>query len=397
MKLSEKSLFNLSKHKYSGIDDSLLAKYVLQKYWNFALKFLPLNIAPNLVTLTGTIAIVVTFLIVAYYSPFLTGTLPTWLYVLCGLSLFFYQTMDNLDGKQARRTNSSSALGQLFDHGCDSLVCMFQSLSQASVGQYGTGSLALVQLFIATFLPFWMATWEEYHTGTLHLGKFNGPDEGIIIIVLSCFVTAYFGGDIWVQKLSYFIPKSQESMWISILPQGLLQLQLNQLTVSLLAIPCIITCYFNIQNVVKHLRAKNQPIFPAIKHILVWVLVFTFSLSWYYTSTSFYNLSSVWHQYPRTTQYTIGIIFGELVSRLIIAHMCHDSYAIIQKPIIPLILISIFSNLTFYLQRELVPEYILLFIFTIYCSIQYSLFVRDIVKQLCAFLKIKCFSIAKQH
>jgi ethanolaminephosphotransferase len=35
--------------------------------------------------------------------------------------------LDAVDGKQARRTNQSSPLGQLFDHGCDainsSLIC----------------------------------------------------------------------------------------------------------------------------------------------------------------------------------------------------------------------------------------------------------------------------------
>ena len=41
--------------------------------------------------------------------------------LLCGLGLFVYQTLDAIDGKQARRTNSSSPLGELFDHGCDSL------------------------------------------------------------------------------------------------------------------------------------------------------------------------------------------------------------------------------------------------------------------------------------
>ncbi len=29
--------------------------------------------------------------------------------------------MDAIDGKQARRTGSSSPLGELFDHGCDAL------------------------------------------------------------------------------------------------------------------------------------------------------------------------------------------------------------------------------------------------------------------------------------
>ena len=35
--------------------------------------------------------------------------------------MFIYQTLDAIDGKQARRTGNSNALGELFDHGCDSL------------------------------------------------------------------------------------------------------------------------------------------------------------------------------------------------------------------------------------------------------------------------------------
>lgn len=37
------------------------------------------------------------------------------------LGLFLYQSLDAIDGKQARRTKSSSPLGELFDHGCDSV------------------------------------------------------------------------------------------------------------------------------------------------------------------------------------------------------------------------------------------------------------------------------------
>jgi phosphatidylglycerophosphate synthase len=46
---------------------------------------------------------------------------PAWVLILCALGLFIYQTLDAIDGKQARRTNSSSPLGELFDHGCDAL------------------------------------------------------------------------------------------------------------------------------------------------------------------------------------------------------------------------------------------------------------------------------------
>lgn len=46
---------------------------------------------------------------------------PFWAYILGALGLFIYQSLDAIDGKQARRTNSSSPLGELFDHGCDSI------------------------------------------------------------------------------------------------------------------------------------------------------------------------------------------------------------------------------------------------------------------------------------
>lgn len=39
--------------------------------------------------------------------------------MLSAFGLFFYQSLDAIDGKQSRRTNSSSPLGEIFDHGCD--------------------------------------------------------------------------------------------------------------------------------------------------------------------------------------------------------------------------------------------------------------------------------------
>lgn len=44
-----------------------------------------------------------------------------WPFAGAALGLFIYQSLDAIDGKQARRTNSSSSLGELFDHGCDSV------------------------------------------------------------------------------------------------------------------------------------------------------------------------------------------------------------------------------------------------------------------------------------
>jgi len=43
------------------------------------------------------------------------------MYFFTALGIFVYQSLDAIDGKQARRTNTASPLGELFDHGCDSV------------------------------------------------------------------------------------------------------------------------------------------------------------------------------------------------------------------------------------------------------------------------------------
>lgn len=49
------------------------------------------------------------------------GEAPRWVYLVSSIAVVIYVNLDCLDGKQARRTRSSSPLGQLFDHGCDAL------------------------------------------------------------------------------------------------------------------------------------------------------------------------------------------------------------------------------------------------------------------------------------
>ena len=50
-----------------------------------------------------------------------SGDCPCWVPLVCAAAVVIYTWLDCLDGKQARRTGSSSPLGQLFDHGCDAL------------------------------------------------------------------------------------------------------------------------------------------------------------------------------------------------------------------------------------------------------------------------------------
>ncbi|KAG0091554.1 hypothetical protein BGZ93_008787 [Podila epicladia] len=107
---------NLSKYKYSGVDESLLSKYVLGPYWTKLVTFFPLSMAPNTITGLGFLCVVANLLTMFYFTPDMTGVCPSWAYFSFGIGLFVYQSLDAIDGKQARRTGTSGPLGELFDH-----------------------------------------------------------------------------------------------------------------------------------------------------------------------------------------------------------------------------------------------------------------------------------------
>lgn len=100
---------------------SIIDRKIMMPYWNRVVQLLPMWMAPNLVTLTGLCWIFASSALLAYYVPSFTGHAPGWVYAFAALALFVYQTMDAIDGKQARRTGTSSPLGQMFDHGAPPL------------------------------------------------------------------------------------------------------------------------------------------------------------------------------------------------------------------------------------------------------------------------------------
>ena len=74
------------------------------------------------------------FFITFYYTGWKgSDYIPPW---ACFFSAFCYTTyiiLDNMDGKQARRTNSSSPLGLLVDHGTDATTTFWITLGLGSI------------------------------------------------------------------------------------------------------------------------------------------------------------------------------------------------------------------------------------------------------------------------
>eukprot|EP00296_Roombia_truncata_P008304 JP446782.1.p1 GENE.JP446782.1~~JP446782.1.p1 ORF type:complete len:218 (+),score=16.10 JP446782.1:15-668(+) len=190
--LTDEAIEGLKKHKYSCVCVSYLDKYVMTHFWNYILRFIPVWCAPNLLTILGLIAMTSSTLMAVYYCPDLQQPCQapgsTWYF--CILGTFLYQTLDALDGKQARRTGSSSPLGELFDHGCDSVSMFVAALACATCISVGPTPLCFAML-IGSMVPFATAHWEAYVTGTLRFGYLDVTEGQFTIMAIYAFAAQY--------------------------------------------------------------------------------------------------------------------------------------------------------------------------------------------------------------
>ncbi|XP_030372770.1 cholinephosphotransferase 1 isoform X3 [Scaptodrosophila lebanonensis] len=199
--LTPQQLRKLSEHKYSCFSASLMDP-LLQPWWNWLVSKTPLWLAPNLITIVGLILNIVTTLILISYSPNGVDAPPRWTCFLCALGLFIYQSLDSIDGKQARRTNTSSPLGELFDHGCDSISTVFVALSACISCQLGHyPNWLFFQCFCAIAL-FYCAHWQTYVSGTLRFGRIDVTEAQFSIIAIH-LVSAVMGPEFWLTKVPY--------------------------------------------------------------------------------------------------------------------------------------------------------------------------------------------------
>jgi hypothetical protein len=81
------------------------------------------------------------------------------------LNTLFYLLLAALTQQHARRTGSGSPLGLLFDHGCDAINCTLGTFVYCTSISTGVSFPAVALCFANQAVPFFFATWEEYHTG----------------------------------------------------------------------------------------------------------------------------------------------------------------------------------------------------------------------------------------
>ncbi|KAA8914677.1 CDP-alcohol phosphatidyltransferase-domain-containing protein [Sphaerosporella brunnea] len=329
MYIRQSKLRHLKEYQYSGVDHSLVSRYILKPFYtNVFIHVFPMSMAPNLITLTGFFFVVVNFLTMLWYNPTLDRDCPAWVYASFGLGLFLYQTFDACDGTQARRTGQSGPLGELFDHGVDAINTTLGVVIFAGTVNLGQSWATLLTAF-ASLCAFYLTTWEEYHTGTLYLGLVSGPVEGVLTLCAVYFITAIKGGSFWQRPMletlgvpSSILEKVPELLrgisfvhwW---LVYGGLMLGFNIVQSSL--------------NVIRARRAKGLPAAPALAGLLPFFLTWLAIPAW----LSLRPLILTQHLVPFL--FFVGIAFAYQVGLIIVSHLTKSSFPFLNVLYLPIL------------------------------------------------------------
>lgn len=382
--LSQQALVHLKSYKYSSVDKSLISQYVLRHYWNGFVQLLPMWLAPNMVTLLGFFFIIGNVLILQIWIPDLIGPGPTWVYYSFAFGLWMYSTMDNVDGKQARRTGTSSGLGELFDHGIDSLNCTLGSLLETAAMGLGATYIGAFTAMIPV-LPMFFSTWETYHTHTLYLGVFNGPTEGLIIASAIMAVSGYYGPDIWKKPIADFV--GLESI-------------LGDTSIRQGWVPLLLTAFFLVHlpaciyHVAKARRASNLPVAPVF---LEWTPMIVFCgscLAWLGSPHS--RLLKDNHLVLFCL--TMSFVFGRLTTKIILCHLTRQPFPYWTVMLVPLVGGAVMAHLsTFgFAPVSAVTERWYLRGYFVFAVVAYFTWAVRVINAICAVLDINCLTIKKR-
>lgn len=320
---------NLRNYKYAGVDHSFISRYILKPFYSkCVIGLFPMGMAPNAITLTGFMFVVVNFLTVMWYNPNLDTDCPPWVYASCALGLFLYQTFDAVDGMQARRTKQSGPLGELFDHSVDACNTGLGVLIFASAMNLGQSWLTFLSLFGST-MTFYVQTWDEYYTQVLTLGIISGPVEGVLTLCLVYAITAYMGGgSFWHQSMLETVGVSKPSF----LSEQVYKMPWTQWYLVYGAFVLFFATGSSIMNVMQVRRQRGQdpiaPLYGLLPMVATWTLVPAY----------LYLNPAVLENYTIPFGLYVGLVNAYAVGRMIVGHLVQSGFPYHNILLVPLAL-----------------------------------------------------------
>lgn len=298
----------LKKYKYSSVDKSLIQKYILNPYWCWLVKRVPEWVAPNLITLSGFMFMVFSICLLLTYGPN-WEEVPRWIYVCWGINLFIYQSLDAIDGKQARRTGSSGPLGELFDHGCDAINTTLAFLCILSALGIGN-TFTCVCTVLAALTNFYVSSWETYHTHTLFLSYISGPVEGILSGCILLITTGFVGPKFWSNTLNQLFGTSSPY----------LDCTMYKFACVFIAITALFNVVCSAINVINYSKNNKESLVKKSLGLIPHLFICAFVMLWSKSSSTLIENNLI------PFFLFIGFCFGHQVGLIILYHVAKKSF-----------------------------------------------------------------------
>lgn len=173
---------------YRCKDYSLLTPIFKKVLVNPVVKFIPWGLPANIITIISN-----GFFYIALYLSFNKSSFGNSVFVFIPVLLLAYLIGDHLDGAQAKRTKTGSALGEFCDHYLDAFNNGILMLILFNL--FGVMNTWLILIVMVT--SYWahvVVFYEQFKTGWLIFEKL-GSLEGVLIailIILSAYIPSIF-------------------------------------------------------------------------------------------------------------------------------------------------------------------------------------------------------------
>ena len=347
-------------------------------FWEFVLTLTPSTVAPNTITLAGVVINFAMYFLMFYYDQTLGQPVPEWTYLWFAIGLFIYQTLDALDGKQARKTGSGSPLGQLFDHGCDAFSCSLVALALSHTLQLGITWKSKL-LISSLWAPFYLAQLLEYHVGHIRTQIGNiGVTEGQFGQIGVMIASFLLGATVYQNKVTAVF-----TFLSGVVPD---YLELRDIVILVLVVNSLGFGAFLFVEIILSGKGFSGKIMAFMRTIPIWITIGCF---WMLDSNDIHTINNA-----ALIVFAFGLIFTIITTKVIITTMAKMDYSFIQFETILMAPYVLIQNYCFCSSKALYEKAAFI-IGSLLIAMLYIKFVRTWIVQITSKLGIYCFSIQK--
>ncbi|KAK8794752.1 hypothetical protein WA158_001733 [Blastocystis sp. Blastoise] len=364
--LSRLDVKRMKEFKYSGHDYSFVHNWISLPFVQFICRFVPRWLSPNVITVSGLMLNVVAYFIISYYSYRFDGDIPSWVFYYAAFAMIGYYVLDILDGMVARKFKTGSPMGMLVDHGCDCVNTTLIAVNICSTLKLGSHGINLVYIYLYWVLylsSFVNHTLLQYLTGYLKLDYINGSNEGVFLVAIYYTICGYFG------QLD-----KEHGVYIIYLT-------------TLLSVGENFIKWFELY---KYCKEKQLNIKTSCAPLIYFYTIVISNAFWMWLEPDLFE------QNPRIIFSYNASMATDILTELMIAHICARPYRGHIYKLLPLLYIGILNALTKYIvpaHQDLFDSYTLIYVVGLVAFFNAVRRAASVIKQMSTELNVPIFTV----